>query len=101
ATSITILFLAPMIPGGTVGGLVLISLGTLAAVIAGGAYAALPGLMKAYAGANEVITTIMLNFIASGVVYFLIDGFLRPENASAPNTEPFPSSVTLPSLVFD
>lgn len=101
ATTVTILFLAPLLPAGTVGGIALIVLGTLAAVVAGGAYAALPGLMKAYAGANEVITTIMLNFIASGVVYFLIDSFLRPEGVSAARTGPFPEYVTLPSIVFD
>jgi ABC-type uncharacterized transport system permease subunit len=101
ATAVTILFLAPLLPAGTVGGVALIVLGTLAAVVAGGAYAALPGVMKAYAGANEVITTIMLNFIASGVVYFLIDAFLRPEGVSAPNTESFPEHVALPSVVFD
>ncbi|WP_435076063.1 ABC transporter permease [Halococcus sp. AFM35] len=101
ATTLTILFLAPMVPTGAVGGVTLVVLGTLAALVAGGAYAALPGIMKAYAGANEVITTIMLNFIASGVVFFLVDGFLRPEGASAPNTEPFPSYVDLPSVIFD
>jgi simple sugar transport system permease protein len=57
--------------------------------------------MKAYADANEVITTIMLNFIASGVVFFIVDGYLRPAGTSAPNTEPFPSYVGLPSIVFD
>jgi ABC-type uncharacterized transport system permease subunit len=101
ATTLTILFLAPLLPAGPIGGVALIVLGTLAAVVAGGAYAALPGVMKAYAGANEVITTIMLNFIASGVVYFLIDGFLRPAGVSAPNTESFPAYVALPSVVFD
>ncbi|MFB6189474.1 MAG: ABC transporter permease, partial [Halapricum sp.] len=82
ATTLTILRLAPYLPGGVVGGVTLLVLGTVAAMIAGGAYAALPGLMKAYADANEVITTIMLNFIASGVVYFCIDAFLRPAGAS-------------------
>jgi simple sugar transport system permease protein len=101
ATAVTVLFLAPMLPEGTVGGVVLIGLGTLAAIVAGGAYAALPGLMKAYADANEVITTIMLNFIASGVVFFLVDRYLRPAGASAPNTETFPEYVVLPSVVFD
>jgi simple sugar transport system permease protein len=56
--------------------------------------------MKAYADANEVITTIMLNFIASGVVYFLIDAYLRPAGTSAPNTESFPSYIGLPGFVF-
>ncbi len=101
ATAVTVLFLAPHLPTGAVGGVALIALGTLAAVLAGGAYAALPGLMKAYADANEVITTIMLNFIASGVVFFAVDRYLRPAGASAPNTENFPEYVALPSVVFD
>jgi len=99
-TALTILFLGPMLPGGTIGGIVLMVLGTVVAIVAGGAYAALPGLMKAYADANEVITTIMLNFIASGVVYFLIDAFLRPAGTSAPNTESFPDYVGLPGFAF-
>ena len=101
ATAVTVLFLAPYLPGGAVGGVGLILLGSLAAVLAGGAYAALPGVMKAYADANEVITTIMLNFIASGVVFFLVDNYLRAEGAAAPNTEQFPEYVALPSVVFD
>jgi simple sugar transport system permease protein len=56
--------------------------------------------MKAYADANEVITTIMLNFIASGVVYYLIDAYLSPAGTSAPNTESFPDYVSLPGIVF-
>jgi simple sugar transport system permease protein len=100
ATAVTILALAPRLPAGSVGGVVLLLLGTVAGVLGGGAYAALPGLMKAYADANEVITTIMLNFIASGVVFFVVDRFLRPEGAAAPNTERFPDYVDLPAIVF-
>jgi ABC-type uncharacterized transport system permease subunit len=101
ATTLTVLGLVPHLPGGAVGGAVLIVLGTLAALFAGGAYAAIPGLMKAYADANEVITTIMLNFIATGVVLYLIDSSLRPAGISAPNTESFPDYVSFPSIVFD
>ncbi|MFC6723242.1 ABC transporter permease [Halobium palmae] len=100
ATVLTVLALAPLLPGGVVGGIVLMLLGTIAAVVVGGSYAALPGLMKAYSGANEVITTIMLNFIASGVVYFLIDAYLRPSGTSAPNTESLPEYVSLPGFAF-
>ena len=100
ATAVTILGLAPHLPGGTVGGVALLFSGAVAGVLGGGAYAALPGLMKAYADANEVITTIMLNFIASGVVFFVVDRFLRPEGAAAPNTERFPDYVDLPAVVF-
>jgi simple sugar transport system permease protein len=100
ATAVTILGLAPHLPTGSGGGVALLLLGALAGILGGGAYAALPGLMKAYADANEVITTIMLNFIASGVVFFVVDRFLRPEGAAAPNTERFPDYVDLPPLVF-
>ncbi|ESP89796.1 ABC transporter permease [Candidatus Halobonum tyrrellensis] len=100
ATTLTILFLAPHLPRGTVGGVLLMLFGTVAAVIAGGAYAAVPGVMKAYADANEVITTIMLNFIANGVVFYLIDGSLRPPGTSSPNTPSFPDYVGLPPFAF-
>lgn len=100
ATTLTVLALSPHLPGGVVGGVLLIVFGTVAAIVAAGAYAAIPGLIKAYAGANEVITTIMLNFVASGVVYYLIDAFLRPPGTSAPNTPSFPVYVDLPGIVF-
>jgi ABC-type uncharacterized transport system permease subunit len=40
----------------------------LAAAAAGGLFAAVPGALKAKTGAHEVITTIMLNFVASALV---------------------------------
>nr|WP_049896708.1 MULTISPECIES: ABC transporter permease [Haloferax] len=101
AATLGILFAAPLLPNSPVSAIPLLALATLLALAAGGAYGALPGVMKAYAGANEVITTIMLNFIASGVVYFLLDAYLRPEGAAAPNTEQFPDYVGLPGLVFE
>jgi simple sugar transport system permease protein len=100
ATTVAILRLAPLLPAGAVGGILLVAAGTLAAVVAGGAYGALPGLMKAYADANEVITTIMLNFVATGVVFYLVDGVFRAPNASAPNTESLPAYAALPSVLF-
>nr|WP_245180656.1 ABC transporter permease [Halomicroarcula amylolytica] len=100
ATVVTVLSLAPFLPTGVVGGVLLMILGTAAAMLVGGAYAAIPGIMKAYADANEVITTIMLNFIASGVVFYLVDSHLRPAGASAPNTEQLPSYVDLPGFAF-
>ena len=101
ATVITILWFAPMLPGGTAGGVALMLVGTLAAIVAGGAYAAFPGALKAYAGANEIITTIMLNFIAVGVVGFLVEGPFRGEGQRAPNTDRIPEYVELPQLVYD
>ena len=44
-------------------------------VIGGAAWAFIPGYLKARVGASEVITTIMLNFIAGQFVFFLVSNF--------------------------
>ncbi|HXG68730.1 MAG TPA: ABC transporter permease [Blastocatellia bacterium] len=46
-------------------------LAMLAAVFVGGVWAGIPGVLKAKFGAHEVITTIMMNFIAFGIVSYL------------------------------
>jgi general nucleoside transport system permease protein len=46
----------------------------LAAVVAGGLWGALPGVLKARFGAHEVITTIMLNYIAFRIVTYIMTG---------------------------
>jgi len=101
ATVIAILELAPLLPTGTTGGVLLMILGTVAGSIAGGAYGALPGILKAYGDANEIVTTIMLNFIATGAVGYLVDGPFRGEGNRAPNTARIPEYVSLPRVVFD
>jgi general nucleoside transport system permease protein len=47
-------------------------LAIIAAAIGGGLWGALPGWLKGRFGASEVINTIMLNYIASGLLVFLI-----------------------------
>src|SRR3989440_4511748 len=42
----------------------------LAAIIAGGAWGAIPGVLKARFGSHEVINTIMLNFVAIALVSY-------------------------------
>ncbi|EMA55893.1 inner-membrane translocator [Halococcus salifodinae DSM 8989] len=101
ATVISILWLAPMVPEGTIGGIILMLVGFLAAAITGGAYAALPGALKAYTDTNEIITTIMLNFIAIGAVGWLVEGPFRGEDQAAANTERIPEYVAFPRLIYD
>jgi simple sugar transport system permease protein len=50
---------------------VVVVLAALGAIIAGGVWAGIPGVLKARFGAHEVITTIMMNFIAAGIVSYL------------------------------
>ncbi len=42
--------------------------------MAGALYGAVPGALKTYTGANEVITTIMLNYVAINLTDFLANG---------------------------
>jgi len=64
----------------------------LAAALAGGAWAGIAGLLKATTGANEVISTIMLNWIAIwlGVYVFQLGG---PLHNHAQATVPVSNSV--------
>ena len=49
-------------------------LALLCGAAAGGLYAAIPGALKTYRGAHEVITTIMLNYIAINITDYLANG---------------------------
>ncbi|MEP6743815.1 MAG: ABC transporter permease [bacterium] len=51
---------------------ILLPLCFLAAIIAGGVWGAIPGVLKARFGSHEVINTIMLNFIAVALVSYFI-----------------------------
>jgi simple sugar transport system permease protein len=49
--------------------------------LAGAAYGFIPGFLKAYTGAHEVIITIMLNFVAINITDYLADGAWKDESA--------------------
>src|SRR5512132_909442 len=60
----------------------------LAAIVAGGAWGAIPGVLKARFGSHEVINTIMLNFIAVALVsYFVQYHYKTPGDPIMQTTE--------------
>lgn len=60
----------------------------LAAIIAGGAWGAIPGVLKARFGSHEVINTIMLNFIAVALAsYFVQYHYKTPGDPIMQTTE--------------
>jgi len=75
-------------------------LALLAAAVFGGLWGAIPGALKARTGAHEVITTIMLNYLAYRVSAYAVGsgGPLRGE-ARLPATDPTEASARLPVLV--
>ncbi|GBQ91793.1 ABC transporter permease [Asaia krungthepensis] len=46
----------------------------LASLVAGGAWSAVPAAGRAWLGVSEIITTLLLNFIATYLVYYLVTG---------------------------
>ena len=54
--------------------------------LAGAAYGFIPGFLKAVSGAHEVVTTIMLNYIALNILAAFVAGPLRVPKAPAPVT---------------
>jgi ABC-type uncharacterized transport system ATPase subunit/ABC-type uncharacterized transport system permease subunit len=66
----------------------------LAGFAFGAFYGALPGAARAYRGANEIVSTIMLNYIAIYLVSFLVTGPLRDSNQLLPQPQSFPVAET-------
>ncbi len=58
-------------------------LALLAGSLVGALYAAIAGALKTYTGAHEVITTIMLNYIAINITDYLADGPWKDEGIVA------------------
>ncbi len=62
------------------------TLAFVAGTLAGAAMGFVPGYLKAATGAHEVVTTIMLNFIAADILAAFVAGPLRVPRAPAPVT---------------
>ena len=72
----------------------------LAGCIAGGAWGAIAGWLRARFHASEIISTLMLNFVALSFANYMIAGPLRTSQSSG-ETPVLPASSTLPLLIPD
>ncbi len=76
-----------------------IVLSILVAMLCGGAWAAIAAYLKVTRGVSEVISTIMLNALATGLVqWLLLKVASRQEGSNAIGTTPIPESSRLPGL---
>jgi len=66
--------------------------------LAGAAWGFVPGLLKATSGAHEVVTTIMMNYIALASLAWIVKGPLK-EMGSNPPTTPDVGAAALPILI--
>jgi general nucleoside transport system permease protein len=85
---------AGMLPGwlGLVGALI-------ASAVLGGAWAAIAGQLRLRRNVNEVISTIMLNFIALGIISYLVQGPLMETGGRYPQTDAIAPGLWMPRLI--
>ncbi len=70
----------------------------LAGTVAGALWAGLASWMRTARGVPEVISTIMLNFIAAQLLSYLLHGPMQEGTHAQPASEALPSAATLPVL---
>lgn len=71
-----------------------------AAMLAGAAFAMIPALMKVYLNTNEIVSTLLLNFIAELFIEYLVTGPLRDpaEGTNLNASAVLPENTWLPRL---
>ena len=85
---------SPHIPG-----VILIPFIILASGTAGFIYGLVPGALKAYLGANELVSTLMLNVVATRFFEMVLNFQLKPANAGYIASAKFTDNAILPVIV--
>ena len=70
----------------------------LAGAVAGAAWGFIPGFLKAISGAHEVVTTIMLNYVAVAIIAWAVSGPLDQPGSPSPITAQV-GNAALPVIV--
>ena len=76
-----------------------IILALLAGFLSGALFGLLIGLLKVVFGANEVITTVMLNYVASLLIQWAVTGPIQDPTSNAAQTIMFDQKYWLPRLI--
>lgn len=78
---------------GNLPGLIHLPIAVFAGMLAGGLWAAIPGILKAKLGVHEVINTIMMNFVAYYLTDFLVTGPFHGGRWAPETDRVFPTAV--------
>jgi len=78
--------------------ILLVPLCMLTAVVAGGIWGAIPGILKAKFGSHEVINTIMLNFIAIALVSYFTQYYYKIPGDAILQTAPIGEAAHIPRI---
>jgi ABC-type uncharacterized transport system permease subunit len=76
---------------------VLLPLAVLGGAAAAAALGALAGWLRSARGVSEVISTILLNFVAIQAVAWAVSGPLQESAGAYPQSDPFPAAARLPA----
>ncbi|MCB0211622.1 MAG: ABC transporter permease [Anaerolineae bacterium] len=76
-----------------------IGLALLVAGLVGYIWGLIPGALKAYLNADEIVSTLMLNIIAIQLYQFILTRYLKDPTAGYVGTEFFPESAILPVVI--
>ena len=79
-------------------GYIRIPLAILGAMLAGFLWGLIPGYLKAYLNANEIVSTLMLNVIALKTYEWLLTYNIKPEDAGYTASETFSAEGTMPTF---
>lgn len=92
ASGVALYLLPPDTPG-----VIMLTVMGLAGFIGGALWGAIPGVLKAYLGVNEIITSLMLTYVAALFNNYFVYG---PWSVGGfPLTAPFPKSAWFPRLL--
>lgn len=78
---------------------VMVPLTVVAGVLGGALWGFLTGVLRTYAGVNEIFGGLGLNYVAAGLTNYLIFGpWKPPDGATMSGTDPFPNETWMPSI---
>ncbi len=80
--------------------MILVPLVLLAGMLSGAIWGGLAGFLKVRFGASEIVTTIMLNFIAIIATSYLVTGPMIEEVGKFPQTAQIADAARLPRILF-
>jgi simple sugar transport system permease protein len=82
-------------------GIALVPLMFLAAGIAGSFLAAIPAYLRARWDINEIITSLLLSFVALELMSYMVRGPMQGSAGNFPQTDQFSAAATIPSVFMN
>jgi simple sugar transport system permease protein len=80
-------------------GFLLVTMSIVAAFLAGALWSGIAGVLRAVFKSNEIVTTLMLNYIALLIVGYLVTGPMVAKGATFRTSERIPAAAELPIII--